>query len=77
VNFSTYNAAKHRISDFFERMTGQSPLVMYNQPGSSPTISTFVTFTTAGLFAGLITSPLACKMEEKDSTTLTALILLT
>ncbi|KAE8390572.1 mitochondrial carrier [Aspergillus alliaceus] len=63
VNFSTYNAAKHRISDFFERMTGQSPLAMYNQPGSSPTVSTFVTFTTAGLFAGLITSPLACPFE--------------
>ncbi|KAB8257432.1 mitochondrial carrier domain-containing protein [Aspergillus pseudonomiae] len=63
VNFSTYNAAKHRISDFFERMTGQSPLAMYNQPGSTPTVSTFVTFTTAGLIAGLITSPLACPFE--------------
>ncbi|KAE8145278.1 mitochondrial carrier [Aspergillus avenaceus] len=63
VNFSTYNAAKHKISDFVERMTGQSPLAIYNQPGSTPTISTLATFTTAGLFAGLITSPLACPFE--------------
>lgn len=63
VNFSTYNAAKHRISDFFQRMTGESPLDIYNQPGSLPTVSTLTTFTTAGLFAGLVTSPLACPFE--------------
>ncbi|PYH97592.1 mitochondrial carrier [Aspergillus ellipticus CBS 707.79] len=63
MNFSTYNAAKHRISDFIERMTGESPLALYNQPGSSPTASTLFTFTAAGLFAGLITSPLACPFE--------------
>ncbi|PWY86275.1 mitochondrial carrier [Aspergillus heteromorphus CBS 117.55] len=63
MNFSTYNAAKHRISDFMERMTGESPLALYNQPGSSPTASTLFTFTAAGLFAGLITSPLACPFE--------------
>ncbi|RAK72102.1 putative mitochondrial carrier protein [Aspergillus fijiensis CBS 313.89] len=63
VNFTTYNAAKHRISDFIERMTGESPLAMYNQPGSSPTLSTLFTFTAAGLVAGLITSPLACPFE--------------
>ncbi|PYI20955.1 mitochondrial carrier [Aspergillus japonicus CBS 114.51] len=63
VNFTTYNAAKHRISDFIEKMTGESPLAMYNQPGSSPTVSTLFTFTAAGLVAGLITSPLACPFE--------------
>ncbi|KAI9923996.1 hypothetical protein MW887_007454 [Aspergillus wentii] len=63
VNFSTYNSAKHSVSDFIERITGESPLASYNQPGSSPTVSTIMTFTTAGLFAGLITSPLACPFE--------------
>jgi hypothetical protein len=60
VNFSTYNAAKHRISDFIERITGESPLETYNQRGSVPTFSTTFTFISAGLIAGLITSPLAC-----------------
>ncbi|KAF4217923.1 hypothetical protein CNMCM8980_008241 [Aspergillus fumigatiaffinis] len=63
VNFSTYNAAKHRISEFVERITGESPLATYNTPGSSPTVSTLLTFTTAGFIAGLITSPLACPFE--------------
>jgi hypothetical protein len=64
VNFSTYNAAKHRISEFVERITGESPLATYNTPGSSPTVSTLLTFTTAGFIAGLITSPLACKFRD-------------
>ena len=64
VNFSTYNAAKHRISDFVQRMTGESPLAIYNQPGSTPTVSTLATFTAAGLFAGLVSSPLACKCSQ-------------
>ncbi|KAL4921132.1 mitochondrial carrier [Aspergillus aurantiobrunneus] len=63
VNFTTYNSAKHRISDFIERMTGQSPLALYNKPGSAPTISTIFTFVTAGFLAGAITSPLACPFE--------------
>ncbi|KAM0097082.1 hypothetical protein ACP6JE_008392 [Aspergillus fumigatus] len=63
VNFSTYNVAKHRISEFVERITGESPLATYNTPGSSPTVSTLFTFTTAGFIAGLITSPLACPFE--------------
>ncbi|KAH3005554.1 hypothetical protein KXW60_004743 [Aspergillus fumigatus] len=63
VNFSTYNVAKHRISEFVERITGESPLATYNTPGSSPTVSTLFTFTAAGFIAGLITSPLACPFE--------------
>ncbi|KAI9038485.1 putative mitochondrial carrier protein [Aspergillus affinis] len=63
LNFSTYNAAKHRISRFIERTTGQSPLEQYNQPGSSATLTTLVTFFSAGLIAGLVTAPLACPFE--------------
>ncbi|KAL4957873.1 mitochondrial carrier [Aspergillus filifer] len=63
VNFTTYNNSKHKISGFIERMTGQSPLDIYNQPGSAPTVSTIATFITAGCFAGVITSPLACPFE--------------
>lgn len=60
VNFTTYASIKHRISDVIERMTGRSPLAIYNQPGSAPTVSTIFTFVMAGCFAGAITSPLAC-----------------
>ena len=62
VNFTTYNWAKDRISDMFQRVTGESPLEEYRKPGSTPTITGLLTFTTAGLAAGLVTSPLACKI---------------
>lgn len=61
INFSTYSSAKHSVSRFFERITGESPLARFNQPGSSPTLTSILTFTLAGFCAGGITSPLACK----------------
>lgn len=61
MNFTTYAFAKNKVSDFIQRMTGESPLEIYDQEGSSPTVSTVVTFTAAGLFAGLVSSPVACK----------------
>lgn len=61
MNFSTYAFAKNRVSNFIQRMTGESPLEIYDQEGSSPTVSTVITFTAAGLFAGLVSSPVACK----------------
>jgi hypothetical protein len=61
TNFSTYQAAKYAISEEFEKHTGISPLRYYNQPGSTPTASTIVTFAGAGMAAGLAASPIACK----------------
>lgn len=61
MNFTTYNWAKLKISDTFERITGESPMKDYDKPGSSPTLAGLVTFTSAGLLAGLVTAPLACK----------------
>ncbi|CAI7595348.1 unnamed protein product [Penicillium pancosmium] len=63
VNFTTYNWAKHAISDTFQSITGESPLDEYKKPGSSPTVAGILTFTGAGLLAGLVTSPLACPFE--------------
>lgn len=63
LNFSTYNRAKHEISDFVESITGKSPLDIYNRPGSTPTVTTLLTFITAGMIAGLVTAPLACPFE--------------
>lgn len=65
VNFTTYTYAKHAISDTFQRVTGESPLDEYNKPGSSPTAAGLFTFTAAGLIAGLVTSPLACRIHPK------------
>ena len=65
MNFSTYASARRNVSDFFEKMTGESPLAHYYKPGSHPTISTVLTFTMAGFCAGAITSPLACRFSGK------------
>jgi hypothetical protein len=61
VSFSTYQVVKYSISDEIEKHTGVSPLVYYNQPGSTPSLSTVTTFTVAGMFAGLAASPFACE----------------
>ncbi|KAJ5231480.1 mitochondrial carrier [Penicillium citrinum] len=63
VNFTTYNWAKHAISDTFQSITGESPLEEYKKPGSTPSVAGILTFTGAGLLAGLVTSPLACPFE--------------
>lgn len=60
VNFTVYNAFKDMISSNVERVTGFNPLDDYKKPGSTPTVSGVLTFTAAGLAAGLIASPLAC-----------------
>lgn len=61
VSFSTYQVVKYAISDEFEKHTGVSPLVYYNERGSTPTLATITTFTVAGMCAGLAASPFACK----------------
>lgn len=67
VNFTTYNWAKDAIGDVFKRVTGVSPVDEYNKPGSTPTVAGLFTFTTAGLIAGLVTSPLACESLIKTN----------
>lgn len=61
VNFTTYNWAKDAIGDVFKSVAGVSPVDEYNKPGSTPTLASLFTFTTAGMVAGLVTSPLACE----------------
>lgn len=60
VNFTVYNAFKDIIADNVGRITGSNPLDQYNKPGSIPTVTGVLTFTTAGLIAGLVASPIAC-----------------
>ncbi|GKZ26633.1 hypothetical protein AbraIFM66951_001685 [Aspergillus brasiliensis] len=75
MNFSTYAFAKNRVSDFIERMTGESPLAIYEQKGSSPTVATVFTFTAAGLFAGLVSSPVACPFELAKNVVQTSVLM--
>lgn len=65
MNFSTYSAIKYKVSNFLQKVTGESesPLARYNQLGSSPTLSSITTFTIAGFCAGAISSPVACPFE--------------
>jgi hypothetical protein len=46
----------------FQQITGVSPLAEYNKPGSTPSVTGILTFATAGALAGLLSSPLACKI---------------
>ena len=68
MNFTAYNWTKDKLDGVFKGITGVSPLEEYNKPGSTPTISGLSMFITAGLAAGLVSSPLACMvLFRKDS----------
>lgn len=68
MNFTAYNWTKDKLDCVFKDITGVSPLDEYNKPGSTPTISGLSMFVTAGLVAGLVSSPLACMiLLRKDS----------
>jgi hypothetical protein len=66
VSFSSYQVVKYRLSDEFERHTGVSPLLYYNEPGSIPSFATVTTFTVAGMCAGLAASPFACQFRLSE-----------
>lgn len=61
VNFTTYIRAKEYLDNIFKGLTGTSPLEELQKPGSSPTLTSVLTFTGAGLAAGLVASPIACE----------------
>lgn len=60
LNFTAYNWTKDAVDGVFKDFTGVSPLDEYNKPGSTPTVPGLMMFTTAGLAAGMLSSPLAC-----------------
>jgi hypothetical protein len=61
VNFTVYHSFTGRISDLVENVTGFNPVEDYKRPGSTPNMLGVMTFATAGMFSGLMASPLACK----------------
>lgn len=75
VNFSTYDATKRAIADVFSKTLDSDPLEHYAQPGSKPTILSMITFTGAGMVAGLVSAPIACKPMPVSHVTSEKLIL--
>ncbi|EEQ83564.2 mitochondrial carrier protein [Blastomyces dermatitidis ER-3] len=75
TNFTVYQKAKYALSDAIERMTGEAPLVLYNTPGSLPTLGTVSCFTIAGMVAGLAATPLACPFELAKNVVQTSVLM--
>ncbi|OJD18386.1 hypothetical protein AJ78_01566 [Emergomyces pasteurianus Ep9510] len=75
TNFTVYQKAKYALSDAIERVTGEAPLVLYNTPGSLPTLSTVSCFTIAGMVAGLAATPLACPFELAKNVVQTSVLM--
>jgi hypothetical protein len=75
MNFTAYNWTKDAIDGVYKEFTGVSPLDEYNKPGSVPTISGLAMFTTAGMVAGLVSSPLACPFELAKNVVQTSVLM--
>ncbi|KAJ5665670.1 Mitochondrial carrier protein [Penicillium maclennaniae] len=75
MNFTAYNWTKDKLDCMFKKFTGVSPLEEYNKPGSTPTISGLSMFITAGLAAGLVSSPLACPFELAKNVVQTSVLM--
>jgi hypothetical protein len=60
TSFTVYQSSKYFLSDTIERATGEAPLEVVNTPGRMPNLSTVACFTTAGVIAGVATTPIAC-----------------
>lgn len=63
VSFSLYQKAKYAYDKSITQMTGQSPLVIANAPGSYPTLSTMACFGAAGATAGAVITTISCPFE--------------
>lgn len=63
ISFSLYQKTKYALDRTFTRMTGQSPLVTANAPGSYPTLSTVACFGLSGAAAGAVITTVSCPFE--------------
>lgn len=63
ISFSIYQKAKYAYDRSITKMTGQSPLVTANAPGSYPTLATVACFSAAGATAGAIITTISCPFE--------------
>ena len=63
ISFSMYQRAKYAYDRSLTRLTGQSPLVHANAPGSYPSVLTMTCFGAAGATAGAVITTLSCPFE--------------
>ncbi|KAF2159774.1 hypothetical protein M409DRAFT_70821 [Zasmidium cellare ATCC 36951] len=63
ISFSLYQRTKYALDKTFTQMTGQSPLVIANAPGSYPTFSTVACFGLSGAVAGAVITTISCPFE--------------
>ncbi|KAI9762467.1 MAG: hypothetical protein M1835_008031 [Candelina submexicana] len=63
ISFSVYQRVKYAYSAHLEAVTGSSPLVVVNTPGSLPTFGTISCFGVAGAAAGAVGAAIGCPFE--------------
>lgn len=63
ISFSLYQKAKYTFDSSITRITGQSPLVIANAPGSYPNLYTLSCFGAAGATAGALVTTISCPFE--------------
>lgn len=57
-------------ADYFEHLTGESPLSIANATGRYPNAATILCFGLAGATAGSVVTVLACKTDRRAQMTL-------
>ncbi len=72
VSFSVYQRVKYAYSAHLEAVTGSSPLVIVNTPGSHPTFATVSCFGVAGAAAGAVGAAIGCKIAQKRRSVIVA-----
>ncbi|CAK4011096.1 Mitochondrial arginine transporter BAC2 [Lecanosticta acicola] len=63
ISFSLYQKSKYALDHTIHQMTGESPLMIANAPGSYPTWSTLLCFGAAGATAGAVITSISCPFE--------------
>lgn len=63
ISFSIYQRAKYAYDRSLTQMTGKSPLVLANAPGSYPSFLTVACFGAAGATAGAFITTMSCPFE--------------
>jgi len=63
ISFSLYQRTKYAFDRSISRITGHSPLVIANAPGSYPNAYTLACFGAAGATAGAIVTTISCPFE--------------
>ncbi|KAK0263279.1 hypothetical protein LTR91_000836 [Friedmanniomyces endolithicus] len=63
ISFSIYQKTKYFLDRSITKLTGQSPLVIANAPGSYPNLYTFACFGGAGAVSGAVITTLSCPFE--------------